>query len=200
MLSADLVSILSGKLSELKKKKGGKISFEDVSEAMVSIIEAVNDNFKVGSVIYKELENIRDSIDDAKGETFEILHDDQDTIPDATSQLEEAIKANDAAANNIIDAASAIMEAAPDDQEVNDLAMKIIENCDFGDISRQRMVKVSTHLDNIEQRLDKLFDALKIERKEPSKDKTSDGVVLAGPQLSNDSPSQDDIDALFDSL
>lgn len=200
MLSADLVSILSKKLSELKNKKNGQITFEDVSEAMVSIIEKVNENFRVGSVIYKELENIKNSIDEAKGETLEIIHDDQESIPDATSQVQEAIDAAENAANTIIDAASEIMEAAPDNEKVQELAMKIIENCDFGDLSRQRLKKVHDHLANIEARLEKLFDALKIEKKDSPKEKFSDGVVLSGPQLSNDTPSQDDIDALFDSL
>lgn len=200
MLQADLIAILSQKLSELKSKKNGQITFEDVSEAMVQIIEKVNENFKVGSVIYKELENIKNSIDAAKGETLDIIHDDSEAIPDAASQVQEAINHAEDAANDIIDAASEIMEVAPDNAKVQELSMSIIEKCDFGDLARQRLVKVHTHLENIESRLDKLFEALKIERKEPPKDKVSDGVVLSGPQLSNDQPSQDDIDALFDSL
>lgn len=200
MLSSDLVVIFSQKLSELKNKNGGSISFEDVSEIMVQIIEKVNENFKVGSVIYKELESIRDTIDEAKGETLHIIHDDEDSIPDASSQVTEAINQTESAANDIIDAASEIMEAAPDNEKIQALSMKIMENCDFGDLVRQRLQKVHTHLENVESRMDKLFETLKIERKEAPKDKVSDGIVLAGPQLSSDTPSQDDIDALFDSL
>ena len=57
-----------------------------------------------------------------------------------------------------------------------------------------------SHLDNIETRLTKLFDALKMEKKEPEEKKCKDGSSLSGPQLSADAPSQDDIDAIFNSF
>jgi chemotaxis regulatin CheY-phosphate phosphatase CheZ len=92
------------------------------------------------------------------------------------------------------------MELAPENEKVQEQAMKIIEKCDFGDLSRQRLIKVVSHLDNIETRLTKLFDALKMQRKEPTENKCKDGASLSGPQLSADAPSQDDIDAIFDSF
>ncbi|PIR32848.1 MAG: hypothetical protein COV36_03460 [Alphaproteobacteria bacterium CG11_big_fil_rev_8_21_14_0_20_44_7] len=186
-------------MKELKSEKGGKISFDDISNMMISVIEAVNSGVLENSIIFKELEQIKVAIEEAKGETATILHDDGSSIPDASSHLDEVIKDTVNAANVIIDSASDIMELAGDNEEISAKAMIIIENCDFGDLSRQRLIKVLTHLDNIETRLDKLFAALELERKTP-KEKKADGISLTGPQLAADAPSQDDIDALFDSL
>lgn len=197
----DLTGILSNKLRELKATKGkAGINFEDVSSIIVSVIEDMKGSLLQDSVIYRELESIRDAIDEAKGETITILNDDGKTIPDAGLQLDAVIKSSEDAANDIIDAACLIMELAPENEKVQEQAMKIIEKCDFGDLSRQRLIKVVSHLDNIETRLTKLFEALKMERKEPEEKKCEDGASLSGPQLASDAPSQDDIDAIFDSF
>ncbi len=198
----DLTGVLESKLGELKKSKGeDALSFDDISNIIVDVIKGMEGQPLEGSVIYKELSSIRDAIDEAKGETEVILNDDGSTIPDAGLQLDAVIKASEDAANDIIDAASEIMDLAPDHEKVQEQAMKIIEKCDFGDISRQRLVKVVSHLDNIETRLTKLFDALKMERKKPEEKKCEDGSTsLSGPQLDAEAPSQDDIDAIFDSF
>ena len=198
----DLTGVLESKLGELKKSKGeDALSFDDISNIIVDVIKGMEGQPLEGSVIYKELSSIRDAIDEAKGETEVILNDDGSTIPDAGLQLDAVIKASEDAANDIIDAASEIMDLAPDHEKVQEQAMKIIEKCDFGDISRQRLVKVVSHLDNIETRLTKLFDALKMERKKPEEKKCEDGATsLSGPQLDAEAPSQDDIDAIFDSF
>lgn len=197
----DLTGIITKKMRELKvAKKDGGINFEDISDIIVDVIEGMKGSLLQDSVIYRELESIRDAIDEAKGETVTILNDNGETIPDAGLQLDAVIKASENAANDIIDAACAIMELAPDNAEVQAQAMKIIEKCDFGDLSRQRLVKVVSHLDNIETRLTKLFDTLKMEKKEHVEKKCEDGTSLGGPQLSADAPSQDDIDAIFNSF
>lgn len=198
----DLTGILSNKLQKLKtaKNDGKGVNFEDISQIMVEVIDDLKGTFLRDSIIYRELESIRDAIEEAKGETITILSDDGKTIPDASLQLDAVIKQSEDAANDIIDAACKIMELAPDNAEISAEATKIIEKCDFGDLSRQRLVKVVSHLQNIETRLNKLFDALKMERKETDEKVCESGVVLTGPQLSAEAPSQDDIDALFDSL
>lgn len=199
---ADITAILTTKLGELKKAKNGDpINFEDVSGMIVDVIANMEGDMLEGSIIYKELSSIRDAIEEAKGETVNILNDDGTTIPDAGLQLDAVIKASEDAANDIIDAASEIMEAAPDNDKVQAEAMKIIEKCDFGDLSRQRLIKVVSHLDNIETRLTKLFGTLKMDKKNPEEKKCEDGETsLSGPQLNKDAPSQDDIDAIFDSF
>ena len=88
------------------------------------------------------------------------------------------------------------MDLVGDNEKVMEHATKIIESCDFGDLSRQRLKKVFSHLQNIEQRLDRIFKELRIERKALIEKKV-DGVSLSGPQLSGVAPTQADIDALF---
>lgn len=195
----DITSLLSTKLRELKTKKDGTVNFEDISQIMVEVVEGMKGSMLQGSIIYRELESIRDAIDEAKNETITILNDDGKTIPDASVQLDEVIKQSEHAANEIIDAACHIMELAPDNAEIGAACTRIIEKCDFGDLSRQRLVKVVSHMQNIETRLTKLFETLKLEKKE-SEEPKADGASLSGPQLSNEAPSQDDIDALFNSL
>jgi len=197
----DLNGLLSNKLRDLKaSKKEGGISFDDISGILVDVINGMKGGVLENVEIYAELEAIRDAIDEAKGETTTILNDDGKTIPDAGLQLDAVIKASEDAANDIIDAACLIMELAPENAEINAQAMKIIEKCDFGDLSRQRLIKVVSHLQNIETRLTKLFEALKMEKKAPAEKTCEDGSSLSGPQLSADAPSQDDIDALFNSF
>ena len=159
----DLNGLLSNKLKDLKaSKKDGGINFDDISGILVDVISGMKGGLLQSSEIYSELESIRDAIDEAKGETATILNDDGKTIPDAGLQLDAVIQSSESAANDIIDAACLIMELAPDNPEINEQAMKIIEKCDFGDLSRQRLIKVVSHLQNIETRLTKLFEALKM--------------------------------------
>jgi hypothetical protein len=127
----DLTGIITTKMRDLKAaKKEGGINFEDISDIIVDVIEGMKGSLLQDSVIYRELESIRDAIDEAKGDTITILNDNGETIPDAGLQLDAVIKSSENAANDIIDAACLIMELAPDNAEVQAQAMKIIEKCD----------------------------------------------------------------------
>jgi chemotaxis protein CheZ len=199
MDSHNLAIEIAARLKKLKAEKGDKLSFDDISNMLVSIIETTSSNVSDDNKIVSELEGIRNAIKDAKGEAADILNDGESQMPDASNHLDEVVKETEEAANKIIDLASEIQSAVPDNAAVADLVTKIYEACNFGDLSRQRIVKVLKHLDIIESKLVKIFDSLNIEKR--INGKPSEGeLLLNGPQLSGSAPTQDDIDALFNNL
>ena len=199
MDSHNLAIEIAARLKKLKAEKGDKLSFDDISNMLVSIIETTSSNVSDDNKIVSELEGIRNAIKDAKGEAADILNDGESQMPDASNHLDEVVKETEEAANKIIDLASEIQSAVPDNTAVADLVTKIYEACNFGDLSRQRIVKVLKHLDIIESKLVKIFDSLNIEKR--INDKPAEGeLLLDGPQLSGSAHTQDDIDALFNNL
>jgi chemotaxis protein CheZ len=194
-LALDIVT----RLKELKSK-AGKLDFDDISQMLCSVIEATNFEVASDTSIYKELEGIRGAIKEAKGEAADILNEGEHQIPDASSHLDEVVKETEAAANKIIDLATEIQSAVPDNEVVGNLVTQLYEACNFGDLSRQRIVKVLKHLDVIESKLDKLFESLNIEKNIKTKPEDPNKIALSGPQLTGSAPTQDDIDALFGSL
>lgn len=194
-LALDIVT----RLKELKSK-AGKLDFDDISQMLCAVIEATNFEVAPDVTLYKELDGIRNAIKDAKGEAADILNDGEHQMPDASSHLDEVVKETEAAANKIIDLATEIQAAVPDNEVVGNLVTQLYEACNFGDLSRQRIVKVLKHLDLIESKLDKVFESLNIEKKLKAVPTDPNKVLLSGPQISGAAPTQDDIDALFGSL
>ena len=92
---------------------------------------------------------------------------------------------------------------------------QIFEACGFQDITGQRITKVVTAMEEIEGKIDDLIAAFSNDddtsredrriareqkRAEKRQEAIAEGELLEGPQLPETAVSQDDIDALFDSL
>lgn len=193
-----VVTIIAEKLKALKEQKVPTIGLTDVAEMMKEVIATLNSQFVDDQKIYADLQDISQSIHDAKEEAGHVLQDDDKNMNNASAQLSEVVRETEEAANTIIDAASAIQNLVPDNKEVEALVTRIFENCNFGDLSRQRILKVVSHLENIETRLEKVLKTLNLERK--NKGSANSGIVLDGPQVKTEAATQDDIDALFNSL
>ena len=197
MEAKELASDIVTRLKNLKAQ-AGKVDFDDISQMLVEVIEATKNNVILDINLAGELEGIRTAIKEAKGEAADILNDGDHDMPDASKHLDEVVKETEAAANKIIDLATEIQTLAPENEAIGNIVTQIYEACNFGDLSRQRIVKVLKHLDLIEGKLDKIYESLNIEKKVVSIN--PDKNMLSGPQLSGAAPTQDDIDALFGSL
>jgi chemotaxis protein CheZ len=134
-------------------------------------------------------------------------------LPAATNELEAVVQATAQATHSIMDAAETIqMIALGLDDEVQQMLVeqttRIFEACTFQDITGQRVTKVVRALDVVEQKLDVLIqsfgDAIAHEERHPSGSQgatePSDADLCNGPQLPAMAKTQDEIDALFNSL
>lgn len=165
----------------------------------------------------REIEKIAQFISDAKTEIAAITLTEEKTgneknIAHANSQLSEVVRHTEEATNLIMDKADAIMLLAGSltdadaGGKISEHAVGILEACSFQDITGQRIKKVMNTLEQIELRITrvvKLFggslpENLLVEdvdngRRRPDED------LMDGPQLGKNKPSQDDVDALFNS-
>jgi chemotaxis protein CheZ len=107
--------------------------------------------------------------------------------------------------------------AIADDQaeKLMEATTQIYEACSFQDITGQRVSKVIRALQEIEGKIDDLIGAFgddddaareerrrvrESQREEKRQEAVAEGELLEGPQLPENAVSQDDIDALFESL
>jgi chemotaxis protein CheZ len=164
------------------------------------------------------------SLATAKREIAEIKHPllepDDDRMTKAASDLDEIVSATEDATNSILDSSEAITahcEAilseigdmdtiAPRLHDVNDHVARIMEACNFQDITGQRISKVVRTLEFIEDRIKTIvedwgrdaFLDLPLPDDDGPVDENDESHLLNGPQLQNKGLSQDDIDSLFD--
>ncbi len=158
----------------------------------------------------------------AKNELAHIKHPnaDDDRLEEASSELDAIVLATETATNNILEATETIemdltqiAALAHEDEDIVTLSDKIaaqttaiMEACNFQDITGQRITKVVTTMQFVEERISKMigiwgFDAFSELPVPMSATETSDDPdadLLAGPQMEGQGISQDEIDSLFD--
>jgi chemotaxis protein CheZ len=125
----------------------------------------------------------------------------------AACELREVIVGTEQATHAILAATEAVMQATDTVQgesgdEIRAQALRIIEACNFHDITSQRVDNVLAALRSIEDRTVRLMAIWqRIERFEPISpcDDSGDGRFLNGPKLPSDHghSTQDEIDRLF---
>jgi chemotaxis protein CheZ len=163
-----------------------------------------------------EMEKMAAYILNAKREIAAIVPDGDAKVKQinaASIELNEVIKATEDATNQIMDAAEAIQSIAeemPDSdtkQKLNAQSGSLMEACSFQDITGQRITKVLRVLEHVEARVGNLVKIFGGELpegyviKETVKSASRpDELLMNGPQLGKDAPSQDDIDKLFASI
>ena len=175
--------------------------------------------------LYGELRQIAEFIAKARDEIGALRPNDlrRDRLPSAGAELDAIVKDTEAATNQIMSAAEAMLACPATDMAeykafVEQQAMAIFEACSFQDITGQRVTKVITVLNQIEERVGKLADNLGIVDAEEAGEETVadrrkreqilNGPAIDGPETKQadidamfaegGSASQDDIDALFD--
>ncbi|MDP4026215.1 protein phosphatase CheZ [Methylobacterium sp. NEAU 140] len=127
-------------------------------------------------------------------------------IPMAHEELGSVVAATAGATNTIMEAAEAML-GLPDGPGyragVEARINTIFEACAFQDITGQRIAKVVEALQLFEGRLGRFVGAVKardaadIDPAEQARRDRAQDLLLNGPQAVTETPSQDDIDALF---
>ena len=129
---------------------------------------------------------------------------DGQILASTTDELEEIVAETARAANEIMGAAEAIEAQMPNvDKGVANALLaavtRIYEASAFQDITGQRITKIIRAVQDIEEKIGTLAKACG--ELEPLCDSPEgDAALLNGPQLGSAAATQDDIDALFDSI
>ena len=197
------------------RENKGNITLQDVGGIFINMASSLNPtNGVADNFVHQEIAKLAQYIGDAKNEIFAIQTNAkaEDAIEDASMHLEEVVKATENATNTIMDAADVIQATASGiggdkEQKIMDTTTIIYDACTFQDITGQRIRKVITLLENIEERvtrLNGLFGAAPeiAAEHEPVDPKNivlpkDDKDLLNGPQLAGNASSQADIDKLL---
>ncbi len=130
-------------------------------------------------------------------------------IPEAGKELDAIVHSTEAATNTIMEQAERLMAADASDSdafqgEVNDAVMQIFEACSFQDLTGQRISKVVESLNFIDTRISRLAEVIgggdaeaHLTDLEAAREDRKDKLMLNGPQDANDAISQDDVDSML---
>lgn len=172
--------------------------------------------------VIDEIESLSAFIEETKSQIAEIRPEEisDEHIPAATDELDAVVSATESATNSIMEAAElieAVAEAVGGEHadKLSDAVTRIYEACSFQDITGQRIGKVIGALHEIENKIGDLIGvfgdddataraerrrARGIRREAKRQEALAEGDLVEGPQLPDAAVSQDDIDALFQSL
>lgn len=180
--------------------------------------ELLQQDFEAATALKNEIRALSRSIQETKSEIKSMQAGTKggDKLIKASSELDEVVQATEDATNTILEATETIDELAEkirlnadnqDDshacEEIMECTIKVLEACNFQDITGQRITKVVNALKYVEDRINAMIDiwgeddisdthASVVEEVDPDKD------LLNGPALGDAGIDQADIDALFD--
>lgn len=163
--------------------------------------------------IYLQLQRLADFITTTRQELAALRPGEvkQQFLSKATDELDAIVESTSSATHRIMDAADSLMDLAGELDEkasgkVMEAATSIYEACSFQDITGQRVTKIVGMLKVIEERIDKMVDAMD-GKKSASPDVSEEpeappapahqGSTLEGPALPGLGTSQSDIDKIL---
>ncbi|PHZ85010.1 protein phosphatase CheZ [Paremcibacter congregatus] len=184
------------------------VSLPDVAALTEILMRSLESYFKsIDLTIYQECQSLADYMDDARQEIASLSpeHSDSAKIPRAGLELEAIVEQTESATNSIMESAERIMEADPSDMDaytgtINDAVMQIFEACSFQDITGQRISKVVSTLEHVEDRVAKLINILGViegDKAKPADERSEDEALLNGPALEGEGIDQSEIDSLL---
>ncbi|MEM6665807.1 MAG: protein phosphatase CheZ [Pseudomonadota bacterium] len=202
-------------------EKGASASVEVEAPAVEpQIFEQYRREMTEALKLKAELDSIYEAIHKTKREIATLHHSGLEgaDMHRVTDELDAIVGGTEKATESILSAAEAIDDNANslsakldgDDQgmaiDIQDQVIKVFEACNFQDLTGQRITKVVTALQFIEERVNSMMNIWggmesfsDIEPVAPAAG-GGDAALLNGPALDSDEDvaSQDDIDALFD--
>ncbi|VAV87855.1 COG3143: Chemotaxis protein [hydrothermal vent metagenome] len=187
------------------------VSLPEVAALTEVLMRSLESYFKsIDMTIYRECKELADFIDDARLEISSLSpdHSDEVGIPRAGLELEAIVQQTEQATNTIMESAEQIMEADSSDIEaytgtVNDAVMQIFEACSFQDITGQRISKVVSTLEHVEDRVSRLVNILGVMEgaqpasNQPEEEIDENAALLNGPALEGEGMEQSEIDDLL---
>jgi chemotaxis protein CheZ len=206
---------LQERADAIRKERGDAVKVEEISDVVVSLVAGTTQGDEIGKIAV-ELKELLSFIGAAKDELVgmqpkSMSHRD---IPDAGEQLDAIVSATEDAASTIMDAAENVGTLAEElggepGEKLDAISMDLFQASSFQDLTGQRVTKVTRTLNQLEERLSALADAIGDDFIAPSEDEVErdqEGVVvhaedlLNGPQLEGDGNSQAEIDAIMASF
>jgi len=155
--------------------------------------------------LHKDCQDLVDFIVNARSEISQIRPNDlkADKLPRAGKELDAIVLATESATDTIMSATERIMSAGVTEANVvNDACMEIFEACSFQDITGQRISKVVSTLEYIENYLDKLTTAWGHKKDAPeaasADEDDEEAGLLNGPALEGEGIDQNFVDSMFD--
>jgi len=206
---------LEDRIESINQQFGETVPVQEVTEIVGDVLGSLEGDLVLTEVhFHEELKALLDYIQKSKSDIAQIKPKDLsvNAIPDASNELDAIVKATEEAAGSIMDAADEIGQlAAETDGEMAEkleaISMKIFEASSFQDITGQRVTKVVSTLQHLEEKLSELADTIgddsshiKEEEPEVPPEEMANEDLLHGPQLEGEGNSQDDIDALLASF
>ncbi len=163
----------------------------------------------IAKMVETELLKLITYIEKTKVEVASLAGEEPATehLAKAKGELEAIVAHTAEATGTILDAADELEKVAqtlPEQaaQAVRAVTTKIYEASTFQDITAQRIMKIATALQQVEDTLGRLLGGGKAKPAVPKKEKPAaektDADLLNGPQLPGAAKTQDEIDALFD--
>ncbi|PIR37864.1 MAG: hypothetical protein COV35_08015 [Alphaproteobacteria bacterium CG11_big_fil_rev_8_21_14_0_20_39_49] len=198
----ELSKDLHSRLCSLKDKNGNNVELNEPELVVSDLITLFKKHCdKYDSQLLQDIKVIGDKAHSAKME----FNDKKDNvIESASSELDAVIESTEQATDTILDSAERIQKIILNNpknemsKSITDNVMIIFEACNFQDITGQRIKKISKALDFIEHSAGHILSKYSYE--DINKDVRGDAHLMKGPQSNPDSPNQDDIDKLFDSV
>ena len=174
-------SSLEKRLEKLQKQNGGTIKIESIAEIVdETVSSALSDVLEKDHTLVHELELLGQYIHEAKAEISHLRPDEVKTLhlPNASGELDAIVKATEIATNEIMDATEVVGEIGDKiggDQgaAIFDATMRIYEACGFQDITGQRITKIISTMQHIEDKVDALAEAFGDDNAEKSAEKSS---------------------------
>ncbi len=207
-----------GEISESMSPQEGASPVEGVSQ---QVIETCQRDLREAQKIKDELQEIHEAIARTKQEIATLHRGEYQGIEVSrmTNELGAIVEGTEKATENILESAENIDTHAGDlvaalkdsahqaaASDIQDQVIKIFEECNFQDLTGQRISKVVTAFSFIEERVHRMMEiwggmeSFKAMELEDSCTRDEDEALLNGPSLDDDEDiaSQGDIDALFD--
>lgn len=193
------------------KNRGGDVSLSDVIDLAEVMSGSMHELLSVVQpAVTEELTMIGQEISKMKNEIVALRANDMKSakIPEAGRELDAIVEATETATHTIMEAAEDIMSADPGDSNayrelVSNKMIEIFEACTFQDITGQRISKVVSTLNYIDERVSSFVERLRIseenegETEETEEERRKRELILHGPQHAGEGVSQNDIDALL---
>lgn len=198
---------------EESREKSSEVTLTDVMDLAEVMTGSMGDIIEhIQPAVTMELAEIGAEIARMKAEISKLrVADMRDNhIPDAGRELDAIVSSTEEATHSIMEAAEAIMAADPEDAQayqdtVNNQVMEIFQACAFQDITGQRISKVVSTLNTIDERVSNFVERLRLEQEanneqggeETDEERRKRELILHGPQHKGEGVSQDEIDAML---
>ena len=206
---------LEQRVEAMESEYGDVVSVQEIGAVAARVAETLDSKGVSTAELGKEVTEMLDFISRARDElaTMRPRTITDRHIPSARDELDAVIKNTEAAASQIMDSADELGTVAdtleePHKATLSDLSTRIFEASSFQDITGQRVTKVVSVLQHIEQRLAALAEAIgdtevheeNLDVFDESGAVVNEDALTHGPQLDGQGNNQDDIDALLASF